>query len=81
MQLRLELVDQGLMLFYLVILVVDLGAELADDLLLQRYLRLQCLDLVSEQRDRLLRVFVGDRRQLINNIVFRLEGRGVDVEQ
>ena len=36
MQLRLELGDLGLMLLDLVVLVVDLGAELADDLLLER---------------------------------------------
>ena len=40
MQLGPELGDQGLVLLDPVILVVDLGAELADDLLLQRYLGL-----------------------------------------
>ena len=60
MQLRLELGDLGLMLLDLVVPVVDLGAELADDLLLERDLALEGLDLVSQHRDRFLTVFVCD---------------------
>ena len=81
MQLRLEVNDLGLVLLDLVIFVVDLGAEPGDDLLLERDLALAGLYLVSQHRDRLLGVFVGDRGQLINHIFFDLEGRGVDVEQ
>ena len=81
MQLRLELNDLGLMLLDLVIFVVDLDAEPGDDLLLQGDLALAGLYLISQHRDRLLGVFVGDRGQLIIDIVFGLEGRGVNVKQ
>ena len=60
MQLRLELGDLGLMLLDLVVPVVDLGAELADDLLLEGDLALEGLDLVSQHRDRFVSVLICD---------------------